>query len=100
MSREKRRRRKGPKPQPGLSVSNAIWVLDREADEWFLVTAWGIGGYILSQFAARVYDGKIVASWKGSFDFAFYCSAGLLILAAISVFLLKAPHHTVEVEQS
>lgn len=56
-------------------------------------TAWGIGGYILSQFAAMVYDGKVVASWKGSFDFAFYCSAGLLILAAISVFLLKAPHH-------
>jgi len=62
-------------------------------------TAWGIGGYILSQFAARVYDGKIVASWKGSFDFAFYCSAGLLILAAIAVFLLKAPHHTLEPSQ-
>jgi len=59
-------------------------------------TAWGIGGYILSQFAARVYDGKIVESWKGSFDFAFYCSAGLLILAATAVFLLKSPHHTVE----
>lgn len=59
-------------------------------------TAWGIGGYVLSQFAARVYDGKIVESWKGSFDFAFYCSAGLLILAAIAVFLLKPPHHTIE----
>jgi len=59
-------------------------------------TAWGIGGYILSQFAAAVYDGKIVESWKGSFDFAFYCSAGLLILAAIAVFMLKAPHHTLE----
>ena len=59
-------------------------------------TAWGIGGYLLSQFAAKVYDGEIVASWKGSFEFAFYCSAGLLILAAISVFLLKPPHHTIE----
>jgi predicted MFS family arabinose efflux permease len=59
-------------------------------------TAWGIGGYVLSQFAARVYDGKIFESWKGSFDFAFYCSAGLLILAAIAVFLLKPPHHTIE----
>jgi len=59
-------------------------------------TAWGIGGYILSQFAAAVYDGKIVESWKGSFDFAFYCSAGLLVLAAIAVFMLKAPHHTLE----
>jgi len=63
-------------------------------------TAWGIGGYVLSQFAARVYDGKIVESWKGSFDFAFYCSAGLLILAAIAVFLLKPPHHTIEASEA
>jgi MFS family permease len=59
-------------------------------------TAWGVGGYMLSQFAARVYDGKIVESWKGSFNFAFYCSAGLLIVAAIMVFLLKPPHHKIE----
>ena len=59
-------------------------------------TAWGVGGYLLSQFAARVYDGRIVEAWKGSFDFAFYCSAGLLVLAAISVFLLKEPHHIEE----
>jgi len=63
-------------------------------------TAWGIGGYVLSQFAARVYDGKIVESWKGSFDFAFYCSAGLLILAAIAVFMLKPPHHTIEAAEA
>ena len=63
-------------------------------------TAWGIGGYVLSQFAARVYDGKIIESWKGSFDFAFYCSAGLLILAAISVFMLKPPHHTIEAAEA
>ncbi|MBN2271364.1 MAG: OFA family MFS transporter [Sedimentisphaerales bacterium] len=63
-------------------------------------TAWGIGGYVLSQFAASVYDGKIIESWKGSFDFAFYCSAGLLILAAIAVFMLKPPHHTIEPEHA
>ena len=63
-------------------------------------TAWGIGGYVLSQFAARVYDGKIIESWKGSFDFAFYCSAGLLILAAIAVFLLKPPHHIIETSEA
>jgi hypothetical protein len=63
-------------------------------------TAWGIGGYVLSQFAARVYDGKIVESWKGSFDFAFYCSAGLLILAAIMTILVKAPHHEIETNEA
>ena len=51
---------------------------------------------MLSQFAAMVYDGKIVESWKGSFNFAFYCSAGLLIVAAAMVFLLKPPHHKIE----
>jgi OFA family oxalate/formate antiporter-like MFS transporter len=61
-------------------------------------TAWGIGGYMLSQFAARVYDGKVVEAWKGSFNFAFYCSAALLVVAAILVWLLKAPHHTEPVE--
>lgn len=63
-------------------------------------TAWGIGGYMLSQFAAKVYDGKIVEAWKGSFNFAFYCSAALLIVAAIMVWLLKAPHHMESTETS
>jgi OFA family oxalate/formate antiporter-like MFS transporter len=57
-------------------------------------TAWGIGGYLLSQFAALVYDGKVVEAWKGSFDFAFYCSAALLVLAAIMTFVVRSPHHT------
>ena len=56
-------------------------------------TAWGIGGFILAQFAARVYDGKIVAGWAGSYNFAFYTSAALLIVAAVLTFVLKAPHH-------
>jgi OFA family oxalate/formate antiporter-like MFS transporter len=60
-------------------------------------TAWGIGGFILAQFAAKVYDGKIVEAWKGSYSFAFYTSAALLILAAMLTFVVKAPHHT-EVE--
>jgi len=58
-------------------------------------TAWGVGGYLLAQFAAKVYDGKIVESWKGSFDFAFYTSAALLIVAAVMTFVVKAPHHEV-----
>ncbi|MBM4142784.1 MAG: OFA family MFS transporter [Lentisphaerae bacterium] len=56
-------------------------------------TAWGMGGYLLSEFAARVYDGRIVAAWKGSFDFAFYCSAALLVLAAVLTFVVRPPHH-------
>ena len=56
-------------------------------------TAWGIGGFILAQFAAKVYDGKIVEAWKGSYQFAFYTSAALLILAGIMTFVVKAPWH-------
>ncbi|MEI7836028.1 MAG: OFA family MFS transporter, partial [Planctomycetota bacterium] len=56
-------------------------------------TAWGVGGFMLSKFAGWVYDGLIVTSWKGSFNFAYYTSAALLILAAIMTFVVKPPHH-------
>ncbi len=56
-------------------------------------TAWGIGGFILAQFAARVYDGKIVADWAGSYNFAFYTSAILLTVAAAMTFMMRPPHH-------
>ncbi|MBL7076421.1 MAG: OFA family MFS transporter [Kiritimatiellae bacterium] len=56
-------------------------------------TAWGIGGFILAQFAARVYDGKIVPEWAGSYSFAFYTSAVLLLVAAVMTFIVKPPHH-------
>ena len=58
-----------------------------------IFTAWGIGGFILAQFAARVYDGKIVAEWAGSYNFAFYTSAALLLVAAGLTFAMKPPHH-------
>ncbi len=58
-----------------------------------IFTAWGIGGFVLAQFAARVYDGKIVESWKGDYKFAFYTSAALLVAAAILTFVVKAPTH-------
>jgi len=58
-----------------------------------MFTAWGIGGFILAQFAARVYDGKIVADWAGSYSFAFYTSAALLVLAGVMTFIVKPPHH-------
>ena len=56
-------------------------------------TAWGIGGFMLAKFAGWVYDGAIVASWKGSFNFAYYTSAALLVVAAGMTFLVKTPHH-------
>ena len=31
-----------------------------------------------------------------SFNFAYFCASGLLIVAAVMVFFLKAPHHVIE----
>ena len=56
-------------------------------------TAWGVGGFMLAMFAGWVYDGKIVAEWGGKFDFAYYTSSALLIVAAILAFVVKPPHH-------
>lgn len=56
-------------------------------------TAWGIGGFILAQFAAKVYAGKIVKSWGGSYNFAFYTSIILLVTAGIMTFIVKPPKH-------
>jgi len=59
-------------------------------------TAWGVGGFMLAKFAGWVYDGRIVEAWKGSFTFAYYTSAVLLVVAAILTLALKAPHHKIE----
>jgi len=59
----------------------------------FVFTAWGIGGFMLAKFAGWVYDGMIVESWKGSFNFAYYTSAVLLVLAAVMTLVVRAPHH-------
>jgi OFA family oxalate/formate antiporter-like MFS transporter len=56
-------------------------------------TAWGWGGFGLSLLAGAVYDGSIIASWKGSFTFAYYCSAALLVAAAVVTFFVKPPRH-------
>jgi len=53
-------------------------------------TAWGIGGFLLALFAGKVYDAS------KSFNFAFYTSAVLLVVAAAMTFLVKAPHHILE----
>ncbi len=64
-------------------------------------TAWGIGGLTLSMFAAKVKDGSITClgeQWAGSYTFAFYTSAALLVLAGVMTFIIKAPHHQEQVE--
>jgi OFA family oxalate/formate antiporter-like MFS transporter len=48
-------------------------------------TAWGLGGFMLALLAGKVYDAT------QAFTFAYYCSAGLLVAAAIVTFLVKAP---------
>jgi len=48
-------------------------------------TAWGVGGFVLAQLAAKVYDRT------DSFNFAFYCSIGLLVAAAALTVAVQAP---------
>lgn len=46
-------------------------------------TAWGLGGFMLSLLAGQVYDRT------QTFTFAYYCSATLLIVAAVITLFLK-----------
>jgi len=48
-------------------------------------TSWGLGGFMLAMLAGRVYD------QTGSFNFAYYCSAGLLVAAAMVTLLIRPP---------
>ncbi len=52
-----------------------------------IFTAWGLGGFTLSILAGKVYD------QTKSFHFAYECSAGLLIAAALVTFLVTPPKH-------
>ncbi|MHC4113915.1 MAG: L-lactate MFS transporter [Planctomycetota bacterium] len=53
-------------------------------------TSWGVGGFMLAKLAGAMYDKH------QTFDIAYYGASSLLILAAIMVFFVKAPHHTIE----
>ena len=48
-------------------------------------TAWGLGGFMLALLAGKVYDRT------HNFEFAYYCSAVLLIAAALVTFAVKPP---------
>ncbi len=49
-------------------------------------TAWGLGGFMLALLSGKVYD------QTHAFTFAYYCSAGLLVAAALVTFIVKPPH--------
>ena len=53
-------------------------------------TAWGVGGFMLAKLAGEMY-----VKYQ-RFEIAYYGAAALLISAAIAVFFLKPPHHTIE----
>ncbi|MFM1941899.1 MAG: hypothetical protein RI897_881 [Verrucomicrobiota bacterium] len=48
-------------------------------------TAWGLGGFMLSLLAGKVYD------QSQTFNFAYYCSAALLVAAAVVTFFVRPP---------
>lgn len=50
-------------------------------------TAWGFGGFALALLAGKVYDAT------QSFNFAYYCSAILLAVAAAMTLLIRRPEH-------
>jgi MFS transporter, OFA family, oxalate/formate antiporter len=50
-------------------------------------TSWGVGGFMLSLLAGKVYDAT------KSFNFSYYAAIGLLVLAALATFALKPPKH-------
>lgn len=51
-------------------------------------TAWGLGGFTLSLLAGEVYD------QTQTFTFAYYCSAMLLVLAALTALFLRPVRQT------
>ena len=53
-------------------------------------TAWGVGGFMLAKLAGMMYVKH------QSFNFAYFGASGLLVLAAIMVFFVKPPHHTLK----
>ena len=51
-------------------------------------TAWGLGGFMLSLLAGEVYD------QTQSFTFAYYCSAILLVVAALAALFIRPVRQT------
>ncbi|HPA18740.1 MAG TPA: OFA family MFS transporter [Verrucomicrobiae bacterium] len=68
------------------SVTKDYYGLEHFGVNYGLVfTAWGFGGFMLALLAGNVYDAT------GSFNFAYYCSAALLAVAAVVTFIVRPP---------
>ena len=68
------------------SVTKDFYGLKNFGGNYGLVfTAWGLGGFMLSMLAGKVYDAT------KTFTFAYECSAGLLVAAAVVTFLVTPP---------
>jgi len=73
------------------SITKGFYGLKNFGMNYGLVfTAWGFGGFVLSLLVGKLYD------MYQTFDFAYYGASVLLILAAIMVFFVRPPHHTLE----
>jgi OFA family oxalate/formate antiporter-like MFS transporter len=57
-------------------------------------TAWGVGGFLLAKLAGAMY-----VKYQ-TFNVAYYGASALLVIAAVTVFLLKPPHHTIEAHEA
>ena len=54
-------------------------------------TAWGVGGFMLALLAGKVYDET------QSFNFAYYCSAVMLVVAALATCVVRQPQQAAKV---
>jgi len=73
------------------SVTKDYYGLEHFGVNYGLVfTAWGVGGFSLALLAGKVYDAY------STFNFAYYCSSALLVLAAIVTFALRPPAHAAQ----
>lgn len=55
-----------------------------------IFTAWGVGGFLLSQYAGYVFDRT------ASYAFAFKTSVALLVIAGAMTFLIRAPYRVAD----
>lgn len=72
------------------SITKDFYGLENFGVNYGLIfTAWGVGGFLLALLAGKLYD------VYQTFAFAYYGASGLLVLAAMTTFFVKPPHHPV-----
>jgi len=71
------------------SITKDFYGINNFGTNYGLVfTAWGVGGFMLSLLAGRLYD-----VYK-TFAIAYYGAAALLLMAAVVSLFIRAPQHT------